>query len=401
MPPIDQSAMAEATRLTREGRLHEAMALIQRSLPPGSATRAVKAVLRSTEMVPKGDLIDLEPPVPGSGAAWSVPPRPEPARRPRGPSPDLSSRLDAALRGPGRGGAGARQPAREPDPLPAGARFEQRVHRSPAGARPYRLYVPRAAAEGQPLPVIVMLHGCTQDALDFAAGTRMNAVAEEAGLIVVYPEQTQAANAQRCWNWFNPGDQRRGMGEPALLAGMVRAVMDEFAVPEGRAFVAGLSAGGAAAAVTGAAYPELFAGIGVHSGLACGAARDVPSAFAAMRQGAGPSLLRGPALPAIVFHGDRDGTVHPVNGEEVAAQAGGGAGMQAEVERGRSAGGMGYTRTVHRDEAGVAFLEQWLLHGAGHAWSGGDAAGSYTDPRGPDASREMTRFFLDRLAARR
>lgn len=396
MPPLSQTQMIEATRLTREGRLEEAMAVLQgavRADPP-----AAQAPVRRPEG-PAAPLLDMVPPSAGSGGAWSMP-SPKSARPPRrsdGARPTgLMDRLPGmgANRGPGLGGPLGRAPAAPS--LPPGARFEERVHAGPAGSRPFKLYVP-ARFDGAALPLVVMLHGCTQSPDDFAAGTRMNALAEELGLLVAYPGQTQAANLQRCWNWFQAADQQRGRGEPALIAGITRQVMDELPVEDGRVYVAGLSAGGAQAAIMGAAYPDLYAAVGVHSGLACGAARDMPTAFAAMKQGgggAGPRPDGAGPVPTIVFHGDRDGTVHPVNGEEVAAQAGAGTAHRTEVARGQSTGGMAFTRTTHLDAADRAILEHWVLHGAGHAWSGGSAEGSYTDPRGPDASREMLRFFL-------
>jgi poly(hydroxyalkanoate) depolymerase family esterase len=222
--------------------------------------------------------------------------------------------------------------------------------------------------------------------------------------LVAYPAQPQSANASKCWNWFHAGHQQRDEGEPSLIAGITRRIMRDFTVEEDRVYIAGLSAGGAAAAIMGSTYPDLYAAIGVHSGLAYGAATDMPSAFAAMSQGAAASSRRSPAcavVPTIVFHGDQDRTVSPINGDQIIEQCRPSGGFRVSVTHGQSTGGVGYQRTVHTDESGVVFLEQWVLHGAGHAWSGGDSAGSYTDPRGPDASREMMRFFLQhRLTAK-
>lgn len=285
-------------------------------------------------------------------------------------------------------------------PLPDGARFDEHTYANEAGSRDYKLYVP-SGYNGQALPLVVMLHGCTQSPDDFAAGTRMNDLAEEQTFLVAYPAQAQSANVSKCWNWFSAGDQQRDRGEPSLIAGITRQVMRDFPVEPGSVYVAGLSAGGAAAAIMGSTYPDLYAAIGVHSGLACGAARDTPSAFVAMRQG-GPAPApewhrrrgSGGTVPTIVFHGDRDSTVNPVNGDQVIAQSKAAVDLGTTVSRGEAPGGISYTRTVQADENGRPMLEQWVIHGAGHAWSGGSAAGSYTEPRGPDASREMMRFFL-------
>jgi poly(hydroxyalkanoate) depolymerase family esterase len=285
-----------------------------------------------------------------------------------------------------------------PSPLPSGAQFLSATFSGQAGSRPYKLYVP-SGYHGQAVPLVVMLHGCTQSPDDFAAGTRMNEAAEEHTILVAYPAQTQAANSSKCWNWFSAGDQQRDRGEPALIAGITRQVMRDYAVDPRRVYVAGLSAGAAAAAIMGETYPDLFAAIGVHSGLACGAASDMQSAFAAMRQG-GPARARRAAasaqsVPAIVFHGDRDTTVHPSNGDAVISQSSPDAPLRTRAQDGRTPGGHAYTRTVHDDASGRTVLEQWVVHGAGHAWSGGNPAGSYTDPHGPDATREMLRFFLE------
>ena len=397
--------MMEATRLTREGRLDEAMAVLRGALSAAPASASASDPGRDAgQGGPAGtpSVLDFAPPSIATGAAWTLPPS---ARAHSAVTFDNMSRpqLPDALRGLldrigplGLDGPGLAAPAlrRAPVPVPDGARFEALSYGNEAGSRAYKLYVPSGYC-GQALPLVVMLHGCTQSPDDFAAGTRMNDLAEEQIFLVAYPEQPRTANASRCWNWFNAGDQQRGRGEPALIAGITRDIMRDFPVEPGRVYVAGLSAGGAAAAIMGATYPDLYAAVGVHSGLACGAASDVPSAFAAMRQGGPAGATRGgggEAVPTIVFHGDRDATVHPVNGDQVIAQAAA-ADLRASVSRGEAPGGMSYTRTVHADASGRPVLEQWVLHGAGHAWSGGSAAGSYTEPRGPDASREMLRFF--------
>jgi poly(hydroxyalkanoate) depolymerase family esterase len=270
-----------------------------------------------------------------------------------------------------------------------GARYERRRFACPAGARDYCVYVPAALGDA-PQGMIMMLHGCTQDADDFASGTRMNDLAEAHGLIVAYPEQGRGQNAHACWNWFRPADQRATGGEPEILAALVRGLADEFAVDRSRVFVAGLSAGGAMASILGATHPETFRAVGVHSGLPHGAAHDLVSAFAAMR-GEGPARGLGAVpVPTIVFHGTADPTVHPSNAERIVAGASG-----DRIERSDlSAGGRRCSRTVTTGADGAAVTELWLIEGAGHAWSGGASQGSHTDPRGPDASAEMIRFFL-------
>jgi len=261
-----------------------------------------------------------------------------------------------------------------------------------SGSRNYKLYVPGNCSSA-PLPLIVMLHGCTQSADDFALGTGMNAIAQTHGVLVAYPIQSTSANRSKCWNWFERRDQQRGRGEPALVVGMIRQIARDYPVEHHRIYVAGLSAGGAAAAVLAANYPDVFAAIGIHSGLACGAAHDLPSAFAAMRGAVGQTITHRSSTPTIVFVGDRDTTVHPANGARIIA-ATSASELAAASESGRVTGGRAYTRMTYRDPGGRAMHELWTVHGAGHAWSGGNAAGSYTDPAGPDASQAMMQFFL-------
>lgn len=260
----------------------------------------------------------------------------------------------------------------------------------------YKLYIPPGDRTA-PRPLLLMLHGCTQNPDDFAAGTRMNELARQHGWLVLYPAQAQNANPQRCWNWFKHSHQQRGRGEPAMFSGLVLNVMQTHHVDPHRVHVAGLSAGGAMAAILGQTYPELFASVGVHSGLPCGVATDLPGALALMRDGQGMPASRlaaaaTPSPPTIVFHGNRDTTVHPLNGERVVAAALQGRQTTPRTEQGRAAGRR-YTRTTHIDPQGRTLAELWLLDGAGHAWSGGSPRGSYADAQGPDAAEQMLRFF--------
>jgi poly(hydroxyalkanoate) depolymerase family esterase len=289
---------------------------------------------------------------------------------------------------------------------PGRGKFLERSYSNQAGRRAYKLYVPSGYHDGQAIPLLVMLHGCSQSPDDFAAGTRMNALAEEHTCLVAYPAQPSSAHFSKCWNWFSPGDQQRDHGEPSLIAGITRDVMHEYAVDRQRVYVAGLSAGAAAAVIMGTTYPDLYAAIGVHSGLAYEAASGSHAALTAMHHGgAAPLHLSDggmpkaggsrPIIPTIVFHGDHDATVHPRNGDQVIAQATGRTNLESKVERGQVPGGHAYSRTLHTDPRGQPMLEQWVIQGAGHAWSGGSPTGSHTDPRGPDAAREMLRFFLE------
>ncbi len=352
-----QDLLRSATKLTQAGRLNDATAAIQRALRGAGATAARP---ETAATVLDGCVFEVDTAALDAAAAIGMP--------------------------------------------PTHATFTSGTHTHAGLTRTCKLFVPPARA-GKPRALVVMLHGCTQDPDDFAAGTGMNEAALEEGFVVLYPAQAQDANPSRCWNWFKHNHQQRGRGEPAVIADMTRAVMKEHGIDPRRIYVAGLSAGGAMAAIVAEAYPDLFAAVGVHSGLPRGAASSVPEALSVMSSGgagAGQySRGRGdgapPAkVPTIVFHGDSDRTVHPRNGEQVLAAAlGGVAAGAARTEQGRSGQGRRYTRSTHVADDGTTQAEHWLLHGAGHAWSGGSAAGSYTDSAGPDATGEMLRFFFE------
>jgi poly(hydroxyalkanoate) depolymerase family esterase len=296
----------------------------------------------------------------------------------------------------------------EASDLPGKGRFLSGSCTNQAGTRAYKLYIP-SGYTGQELPLVVMLHGCKQHPDDFAAGTGMNAAAEGSQCFVVYPSQSHRANGSNCWSWFNARDYRRDSGEASIIADITRRIISEYKIDTSRIYVAGLSAGGAMAAVMGATYPDLYAAIGVHSGLPYAVAHDMPSAFAAMKNRKTKACARdtgvhaakplGHTMPIIMFHGDRDTTVDPSNGDQAVAQcisqveAGSGKVTSDKGEKGAVPNGRTYTRTVLHDAQGKAIAEKWIVHGAGHAWSGGSNKGSYTDPKGPDATREMLRFF--------
>lgn len=286
----------------------------------------------------------------------------------------------------------------EPEPPEQfGKRFLKRTYRGAAGSLDYRLYVP-ADREQHDLALVLMLHGCTQNPEDFALGTRMNDLAEEFGLIVAYPRQTRRANPSGCWNWFDRRHQNRGAGEPAKLAGLAHALAKEFGIRGERIFAAGLSAGGAMAEVLAATYPDVFEAVAVHSGLPYKSAVDVPSALAAMKQGAAadpvPSAASDRRCRKIVFHGLSDATVNPINGQRILDEAERGEAPLTRTDLDWQIEGGRVSRTAFKDADGRPVAEQWLVEGGGHAWFGGDPRGSYTQAVGLDASRVMVRFFL-------
>lgn len=389
---MNQDVIREATRLTRAGQLVEATALLQRMLRGESLAGSFSGTASDATARLEPTTIDLRANVVEATVS-------RPTKLDTAASGRRQKRAVPLDRMRGFPGTGLRGPISRPSPsatdiAPAGTRFIAGTFRNAAGSRTYKLFVPSCSKE-QPLPLVVMLHGCTQSPDDFAAGTRMNFLAEERNCFVVYPEQPSGANQSKCWNWFRTGDQQRDGGEPSLIAGITRQAMQDFPIDPKRVYVAGLSAGGAAAAIMAATHVDLYAAVGVHSGLACGVAHDLPSAFIAMRQGGGAVAGGGSSVPTIVFHGDRDTTVHPKNADQLIMQSAKAARSDVQVIEGKVPGGHAYTRKVLTDASGRVVSEHWNVHGAGHAWSGGSSAGSYTDPRGPDATREMLRFFLD------
>ena len=408
------NAMRAATQLTRAQKLMEATRLIQSALSGRQVVPSVPPHAQATKgRAIEGRVIDLTPNI--TARDLTVPFK----GKPEAPTEGLRSqkRTKAWTAGLLEGLAGTLAPGklgslnldalagvkpRKALKIPEGAQFLSRSFACAAGSRSYKLYIPSRHAVGR-RGLIVMLHGGTQDGDDFAAGTRMNDLAEKHGLLVAYPTQPKAANASLCWNWFTPENQIRGAGEPSIIAGITKDIIATYDIDPARVFVAGLSAGGAMAAVMGATYPDLYAAMGVHSGLPYKSAADLPSAFAAMRGDVGPLGLRsrksrgaandGPRIRTIVFHGDADNIVHPSNAASVVGTAK--EGESIERAEARNTAARAHTRTVTRDKTGKVVVEQWLIHGSGHAWSGGSRDGTYTDPQGPDASSEMLRFFLE------
>ncbi|WP_181704912.1 extracellular catalytic domain type 1 short-chain-length polyhydroxyalkanoate depolymerase [Chthonobacter rhizosphaerae] len=406
------AALRRATDLTRGGSLGDATRAIQdalRGLDPSTAPSDTEKARpeRTLSARPTLDLtaetVGARRPAPGpTSPADAGPVRPDPvAGSDRRTRPLAEAIRDLAAGRRTFAGLPQGLQATPPPPVPDGARYLARTYAGPHGGRPYRVYVPASASAGAK-GLVMMLHGCKQNPDDFATGTAMNSKADADGLIVVYPAQPTGANPSACWNWFDAANQTRGSGEPAILAGLARAVADEFAVPPDAVFVAGLSAGGAMAAILAETYPDVFSAAGIHSGLPVGAAGDMASAFAAMagRRRSDGRSTPGSSARLIVFHGAADTVVHPSNADAIVSLRRRGT---ASVDRhaGRTQAGRRFERTVYRAADGAGVLEHWVLDDHGHSWSGGHPSGSYTDPAGPDASAEMVRFFLEARSAGR
>ncbi len=370
----------------------------------GSALKSLRAALRpSAPATPPAPTPPSEPTPP--------PPRPAPiadfGAEPPTTAPSFGPLGDAlaALRAGGRAlslfdpSPYLTRPWRRDTPapeIPDGARWEWHTHVCPAGKRDYRLYVPASAA-ARPQGLVVMLHGCRQTADDFALGTRMNAVAEAEGFLVAYPQQARTANPNGCWNWYRQADQMRHGGEPAIIAGLTRELLEKHALAPRKAFIAGLSAGGAMTAILIHTHPELYAAAAIHSGVAYGMASSVRTAMAVMKGPTSPpTTAPRPSIdrvPTIVFQGDADPTVHPSNAEALLATMMPTTPTTTRIAHRTIAGRVSTVTTVVEPDGTLA-VEVWRVAGGGHAWFGGDPRGSYADPGAPDASKEAMRFFL-------
>ena len=410
--------LARAARMTRPSRLLKAMRLMQRTLGVGSAQpKRRKPVTRRT-------LATKVTPVAAKTTALADAPLVLKAS-----SPDMATLAPVPVPTPVTIPVPVMDPAPLPLPVPVpevapvppvvvkqrrqAARFTKGKFVFETVPYPYRLYQPAVPAKADALaamPLLVLLHGCTQDAQDFAIGTDMNTLADQHQCMVLYPEQASQANARRCWNWFEPEHQQRDRGEPGMIAALTQHVLGGHPQADaGRVYIAGLSAGGAMAALAAGLYPDIFAGVGVHSGLPAGAATNMLAAFSAMRKGApGESP---PALPTIVFHGRADSTVHPDNGQyisDAALSAFESTGLSllesrsqvsTPTESGEQKTPSNAERVRYSTTGGPSYVEHWQIDKGPHAWSGGNAAGSYTDPSGPSASAAMLAFFLQHRKA--
>ncbi len=388
MQILPGAAMKEAMRLTREQNPAEATRLLLETLSGGR--------LKNPPQPAAGEQADLD--APGiETTAYDTRNAEGPIARLRMPLAESLARLRSGeLPSAGLSPQALAKLGKRPVVhVPEGASYLSRSFACHAGTRPYKVYVPSRLNVAN-APLIVMLHGCTQNSDDFAVGTGMNRLAEEHGFVVAYPEQPVTANQLGCWNWFNETHQLRDSGEPAIIAGLTCSLISEMNIDPCRVFIAGLSAGGAMADVMSVTYPDLYVAAGIHSGLAYGVARDQASAFMAMSgkaQNVRPRSRRN-RTRTIVFHGAADTKVHPKNADRIVLEARAAiSGSYEETTHPGTSNGLQYDRTLVTNAGGVQ-LEYWAVEGLGHAWCGGSLEGSHTEQRGPDASREMLRFFL-------
>lgn len=431
------SQIAQATSLTRAGRLKEATQLIQQTLQQFDLAPPTDEVA----IVPSDEIIDVDAevinePINSTGLGTQTTTPQSRASNQDQASSDNEQRIDKLTESHQWFKSNStplqqrlRQlknlfpqlktqvvPKETSVPQTKRGQFIEGYYSRSNQTRRYKQYIP-SGYKGQALPLVVMLHGCTQSPDDFAIGTRMNLLAEEELFMVVYPAQEQKANGSLCWNWFEIGNQQHGRGEPSIIAGITEQVVSNYGLDKSQVYVSGLSAGGAMAVIMGICYPDVYAAVGIHSGLPYGVAKDLQSAFAAMHNQRNGLLQQKDKnsfapkrttqfVPIIVFHGDRDTTVHPNNSEQIISQwalihSGGDLSQSQEtmlrvrVMREKVTNGHAYSRFIYCDLSGSTIMERWLVHGAGHGWSGGSSRGSFTDVMGPDASQEMLRFFKE------
>jgi poly(hydroxyalkanoate) depolymerase family esterase len=299
--------------------------------------------------------------------------------------------------------------------------WQQYSYQDASNKHPYFVYTPTTYHIGTAVPLLVMLHGCTQTAEDFAAGTRMNRLAEQHGFIVAYPQQMRKSNRALCWNWFKSAHQFRNRGEPARIAHIVQTISQktsQWTIDSQQIYVVGASAGAAMAVILGATYPDIFAAIGVHSGIEYQAVTNIIDTLKVIRHGGPEPILQGQkafeamgsykrVVPTIVFQGTHDRIVPPISSDRVVQQW-----MQTNhlvspdlyladfkkpttTSTGQVPGGYAYTVYTWEDSRGNEVQAYWKIHGLGHAWSGGSPTGSHTDPRGPNASEAMYQFFMN------
>ncbi len=395
MKAIDLSAMKKALELVRAGRLQEATSCIQETLADGRSDPYAGHVDRKATVQDDGPLLREATASALTRNAEDLEFKPMSSNVSRAASTDLPDPPESSESSES---SEVNSPSAYSSPMNEPSRVIESEWLTKMGPLAYRLFIPERNANVGLAPLVVMLHGCQQNARDFSAGTQMDNVAGKEGCFVVYPQQSNRANPAACWNWFKHNHQVRDKGEPQAIVDLVSHLVATYAIDASRIFIAGLSAGAAMAAILGEQYPEVFAAVGVHSGLPSGMASNLPDALQAMQGRGRPALKKNLSLPTIIFHGDKDATVAPVNGVHFAEA------LEHDADQPvlKLDGIMGrpFTRKIYRSSEGLVTGEYWVIQGASHAWSGGNTSGSYTDPLGPNASLEMIRFFLESTDSR-